>query len=109
MSPLAPVLFLSNLSIGVSPPVSFMLPLSLNGSNLVPGTKKFATPLRVLSTTGPPIVAALVNKLGEDIDAFDETAFLADVDAYKATKDVSFGATIDYLKAQLDIQATLTA
>jgi len=54
-------------------------------------------------------VANCLYKLGEDIDAFDETAFLADVDAYKATKDVSFGATIDYLKAQLDIQATLTA
>ena len=54
-------------------------------------------------------IANCLYKLGEDIDAFDETAFLADVDAYKATKDVSFGATIDYLKAQLDIQATLTA
>tara|TARA_B100001939_G_scaffold127732_1_gene110655 strand:- start:9413 stop:10336 length:924 start_codon:yes stop_codon:yes gene_type:complete len=54
-------------------------------------------------------IANSLYKLGEDIDAFDETAFLADVDAYKATKDVSFGATIDYLKAQLDIQATLTA
>ena len=54
-------------------------------------------------------IANCLYKLGEDIDAFDDTAFLADVDAYKATKDVSFGATIDYLKAQLDIQATLTA
>ena len=54
-------------------------------------------------------IANSLYKLGEDIDAFDETAFIADVDAYKATKDVSFGATIDYLKAQLDIQATLTA
>ncbi len=54
-------------------------------------------------------VANCLYKLGEDINAFDETAFLADVDAYKATKDISFSATVDYLKAQLDIQATLTA
>lgn len=54
-------------------------------------------------------VANSLYKLGEDIDAFDETAFLADVDAYKATKDIALTATIDYLKQQLDIRATLTA
>ena len=30
---------------------------------------------------------------------FDETAFLADVDAYKATKDIALTATVDYFKA----------
>ena len=54
-------------------------------------------------------VANTLYKLGEDINAFDETAFLADVDAYKATKDIALSATIDYLKQQLDIRATLVA
>lgn len=47
-------------------------------------------------------VANSLYKLGEDIDAFDEDAFLADVDAYKATKSLTLEATIDYLKTTLD-------
>ena len=47
-------------------------------------------------------VANCLYKLGEDIDAFDEDAFLADVDAYKATKSSTLEATIDYLKTSVD-------
>ncbi len=47
-------------------------------------------------------VANCLYKLGEDIEAFDEDAFLADVDAYKATKSTSLEGTIDYLKQTLD-------
>jgi hypothetical protein len=54
-------------------------------------------------------VANTLYKLGENIDAFDDAAFLADVDAYKATKDIALTATVDYLKQQLDIRTTLTA
>lgn len=53
-------------------------------------------------------VANSLYKMGEDIDAFDEAAFLADVDAYKAGKDASFSVTIDYLKACLDNLALLS-
>ena len=48
-------------------------------------------------------VANSLYKLGEDIDAFDEAAFLADVDGYKATKEQSLDGTIDYLKVCLDL------
>lgn len=54
-------------------------------------------------------IANCLFKLGEDIDAFDEVAFLADVDGYKEGFSLSFGPTIDYLEEQLNIQATLTA
>lgn len=47
-------------------------------------------------------IANSLYKLGEDIAAFDEDAFLADVDAYKATKNSTLEATIDYLKSSLD-------
>ena len=47
-------------------------------------------------------IANSLFKLGEDIAAFDEDAFLADVDAYKATKDVSLHSVIDYMKVCLD-------
>ena len=53
-------------------------------------------------------VANSLYKIGEDIDAFDEAAFLADVDAFKATKDISFHGTIDYLKVCLDNLALLS-
>ena len=46
-------------------------------------------------------VANCLYKLGEDIAAFDEDAFLADVDAYKATKSSTLEATIDYLDTTL--------
>lgn len=52
-------------------------------------------------------VANSLYKLGEDIDAFDEAAFLADVDGYKATKEQSLDGTIDYLKVCLDARALL--
>jgi len=39
---------------------------------------------------------------------FDETAFLADVDGYKAATDKSYAETIDYLKVRLDARANLT-
>lgn len=47
-------------------------------------------------------VANCLYKLGEDIAAFDEDAFIADVDAYKATKSSTLDATIDYLKTSID-------
>ena len=47
-------------------------------------------------------VANSLYKLGEDVDAFDEDAFLADVDAYKATKASTLELTIDYLKTSID-------
>ena len=47
-------------------------------------------------------VANCLFKLGEDIAAFDEDAFIADVDAYKATKSSTLDATIDYLKTSID-------
>ena len=52
-------------------------------------------------------VANSLYKLGEDIAAFDEAAFLADVDAYKATKDVSLHSVIDYMKVCLDNLAAI--
>ena len=52
-------------------------------------------------------VANSLFKLGEDIAAFDEAAFLADVDAYKATKDVSLHTVIDYMKVCLDNLAAI--
>ena len=47
-------------------------------------------------------VANSLYKLGEDIADFDEDAFLADVDAYKATKASTLDLTIDYLKTSID-------
>ncbi len=47
-------------------------------------------------------VANSLFKLGEDVDAFDEDAFLADVDGYKDGKGLTFHATIDYLKECID-------
>ena len=52
-------------------------------------------------------VANCLYKLGEVIADFDEAAFLADVDGYKATKDQSNAGTIDYLKVCLDARALL--
>ena len=52
-------------------------------------------------------VANSLYKLGEVPADFDEAAFLADVDSYKASKDQSFDATIDYLKVCLDARALL--
>ena len=52
-------------------------------------------------------IANCLYKLGEDIAAFDEDAFLADVDAYKATKNEIHGVTIDYLKQSLEAHAAL--
>lgn len=52
-------------------------------------------------------VANSLYKLGEDIAAFDEAAFLADVDAYKATKDASLHTVIDYMKVCLDNLAAI--
>ena len=43
-------------------------------------------------------IANCLYKLGEVIADFDEDAFLADVDAYKATKASTLEATIDYLE-----------
>ena len=59
-------------------------------------------------------VANTLYKLGEDISAFDETAFLADVDAYKATKDIVSKLRKDYSKnitdeEQLKQIATISA
>ena len=53
-------------------------------------------------------IANALYQIGEVPADFDEAAFLADVDAYKATKDVSLGNTIDYLKVRLDARANLT-
>lgn len=47
-------------------------------------------------------VANCLYKLGEVIADFDEDAFLADVDAYKATKASTLGPTIDYLESSLN-------
>lgn len=52
-------------------------------------------------------IANSLYKLGEVIADFDEAAFLADVDGYKATKDQSNAGTIDYLKVCLDARALL--
>ena len=52
-------------------------------------------------------IANALYQIGEVPADFDETAFLADVDAYKATKDVSLANTIDYLKVRLDARANL--
>lgn len=53
-------------------------------------------------------IANSLYQLGEVIANFDEAAFLADVDGYKATKDVSLSGTIDYLKARLDARALIS-
>ncbi len=53
-------------------------------------------------------IANAIYQIGEVPADFDETAFLADVAGYKATKDVSLAGTIDYLKARLDARANLT-
>lgn len=53
-------------------------------------------------------IANSLYQLGEVIADFDEAAFLADVDGYKATKDASFEGTIDYLKARLDARALIS-
>ena len=54
----------------VSVSVVFLSPPSLNGSNLSPGTKKFASALPPVlaasNATGPTPVTALVAKLGVD-------------------------------------------
>ena len=47
-------------------------------------------------------VANCLYKLGEVIADFDEDAFLADVDAYKATKSSTLELTIDYLESSLN-------
>ena len=47
-------------------------------------------------------IANSLYKIGEDVDDFDEAAFLADVTAFKAGKDISFNQTIDYLKVCID-------
>lgn len=52
-------------------------------------------------------VANSLFKLGEDVAAFDENVFLADVDGYKDTKNSSLHATIDYLKESLEALALL--
>lgn len=53
-------------------------------------------------------IANSLYQLGEVIADFDEAAFLADVDGYKATKDLSLSGTIDYLKARLDARALIS-
>lgn len=52
-------------------------------------------------------VANALFQLGEVPADFDEAAFLADVDAFKATKDASLSNTVDYLKMRLDARANL--
>lgn len=52
-------------------------------------------------------VANALYQLGEVPADFDEAAFLADVDAFKATKDASLSNTVDYLKMRLDARANL--
>ena len=52
-------------------------------------------------------IANCLFKIGETVDDFDETAFLADVDGFKAGKDASFHTTIDYMKVCLDNLNTL--
>jgi hypothetical protein len=47
-------------------------------------------------------IANSLYKIGEDVDDFDENAFLADVTGFKAGKDISFNQTIDYLKVCID-------
>ncbi len=54
-------------------------------------------------------IANCLFKLGEDVAAFDEDAFLADVDAYKATKNEVHEVVIDYLKESLDAHAAVSA
>lgn len=52
-------------------------------------------------------IANSLYKLGEDIDAFDETAFQADVDTYKAGKSDSLGPVADYLDELLTTRSGL--
>ena len=52
-------------------------------------------------------IANAIFQIGDVPADFDETAFLADVDGYKATKDASLSNTIDYLKKRLDARANL--
>ena len=52
-------------------------------------------------------IANSLYKLGEVPADFDEDAFLADVDAYKATKSEVLESTIDYLKSCLDTRPNL--
>lgn len=47
-------------------------------------------------------IANSLFKMGESIADFDEDAFLADVDGFKAGKDASFHQTIDYMKVCID-------
>ena len=53
-------------------------------------------------------IANSLYQLGEVIADFDEAVFLADVDGYKATKDISLSGTVDYLKARLDARALIS-
>jgi len=53
-------------------------------------------------------IANSLYKLGLDPEAFDESAFLADVDGFKADYDVALNATIDFLKSCLDRHALLS-
>jgi hypothetical protein len=53
-------------------------------------------------------IANSLYQLGEVIADFDEDAFLADVEGYKETKDISLEGTIDYLKARLDARALIS-
>jgi hypothetical protein len=52
-------------------------------------------------------IANSLYKLGEDIDAFDEDAFQADVSGYKATKSDSMGPVADYLNELLNTRSGL--
>ena len=52
-------------------------------------------------------IANALFQIGEVPADFDEAAFVADVDAYKATKDASLANTIDYLKKRIDARANL--
>ena len=52
-------------------------------------------------------IANCLYKIGETVEDFDDTAFLADVAGFKAGKDASFHTTIDYMKVCLDNLNTL--
>lgn len=52
-------------------------------------------------------IANAIFQIGEVPADFDEVAFVADVEAYKATKDASLANTIDYLKKRIDARANL--
>jgi hypothetical protein len=53
------------------------------------------------------LIAGCLYKLAEDIEAFDDAAFLSDFDAWKAGKSEAQSGTVDALKAYIEVKNTL--